>query len=61
MRTSRGEHTTRGTWVRLGLLLALAVLVLVEPRVVGTGAVLTDTTQVSGVVSTSEDFAPSGS
>lgn len=46
----------RGTWVRLGVLLAIAVLLLVAPAVESTTALLTDTTRATTVVSTLSEF-----
>ena len=52
----RGEGPRRGTRVRLGLLLLLVAAGLVAPDPGRTGALLTDTDQVTTVVSTRPDF-----
>jgi len=63
MRSSSTDEPTRasegrGTWVRLGVLVLLvALLALGGPAPELTGALLTDTTQVTTVVSTPAEFA----
>ncbi|UZN02490.1 hypothetical protein [Cellulomonas sp. S1-8] len=47
----------RGTWVRLGVLVLLVVLLLLAPAPARTGALLTGTTQATTTVSTLPDFS----
>lgn len=56
----RGSPETRGAWLRLAVLLVIVVLLLLSSEVASTGALLTDTTSVVGVVSTLEVFPSPG-
>ncbi|MBD7919774.1 hypothetical protein H9657_15995 [Cellulomonas sp. Sa3CUA2] len=53
----RRAPESRGTWVRLAVLLLLVGLLLLPPAVELTGALLTGTTQTTTVVSTVPEFA----
>ncbi|MBO3094370.1 hypothetical protein [Cellulomonas dongxiuzhuiae] len=53
---ARRAPQTRGTWVRLAVLLVLVGLLLLPPTVELTGALLTGTTQTTTVVSTLPEF-----
>ncbi|GIG40454.1 hypothetical protein [Cellulomonas phragmiteti] len=56
----RPRAEARGTWVRLAVLLLVVVMMLLSSTVELTGALLTDTTQTSTVVSTLPEFADAG-